>query len=66
MKYSKLRGLIREKLGSEKKYQELMGFSSTTKTKKLSGEREFTISEIKKTVEILGIDTIEIAKYFFC
>lgn len=65
MKFAKLRGRIKEVYIYEKHFQEAMGFSSTTKTKKLNGEVEFTLDELKKMVSILAIPLEEVASYFF-
>ena len=63
--HSKLRGRIKEKLGSEKKFSELLGLSANTITLKLNGERYFTQPEIKKITDSLEISPEEIPSYFF-
>ena len=63
--YSKLRGLIREKLKSESKYAELMNLSLASVSGKLNSQTPFSLSEIDKTIELLNIDTKDIYEYFF-
>ncbi len=65
--YSKLRGRIVEKLGSIKKYAELLNLSDTSISNKLSNRTPFNQDEILRSVEsdVLDIDVMEIPKYFF-
>ena len=65
--YSKLRGRIVEKLGSIKKYAELLNLSDTSITNKLSNRTPFNQDEILRSIEsdVLDIDVMEIPKYFF-
>lgn len=62
---SKLKGRIIEKLGSQKKYAERMGFSENTATKKISGKNRYSDIEIKETCLLLDIPFEEIPVYFF-
>lgn len=62
---SKLRGRIREKLGSEQEFQKQMGFSKYTNTSRLNGASFFKSDEIAKACEILDIPTNRIDIYFF-
>ena len=63
--YSKLRGRIREKLGSEKEYGKQMGFSSYTLSKRLNNELPFKAPEIYKSCILLGIPLDDVKNYFF-
>ncbi len=65
--YSKLRGRIVEKLGSIKKYAELLKLSDTSISNKLSNKTPFNQDEILRSIEsdVLDIDVTEIPIYFF-
>ena len=63
--YSKLNGRIREKFGTQKKFAESMGISSTTMSKKLTNKIDFGQAEINRAVRILDIDPGDISLYFF-
>lgn len=63
--YSKLNGKIREVCKTQEKFALKLGIGRTTLSLRLNGKREFSQSEIKKSVEILGIPHTEINEYFF-
>lgn len=63
--YQKLKGRIIEKLETNGKFAELMDWSRPTLSRKLSGESEWTQSEIIKACEILEIELTEFNLYFF-
>lgn len=65
--YSKLRGRIKEKIGSESKFAEILGVSTTTLSYKFNGSSYFTAPEIFKTCqkEVLDINPELIGIYFF-
>ena len=63
--YSKLRGRIREKVGTQKKFAELMGISNTSVTIKLKNKSYFDQAEIFRAVDILGIEEGSVSDYFF-
>ena len=63
--YNKLRGKIKEIVGSESKYAELLGLSNASISAKLNSLVPFSITEIDKSVTILNIPTNEIYEYFF-
>ena len=65
MDYSKLRGKIIEKCGSQKAFSELLGVTNTTLTLKINSKRYFTQQEILKSANILGISPEHISMYFF-
>lgn len=62
---SKMRGRIREKLGTEQEFQKRMGFSKFKTTNRLNGQSFFKADEIDLACEILEISPAEIPAYFF-
>lgn len=65
MKYAKLRGAIRERLGSEGVLAVKLGMNPVTLSKKLNGKADWKKSEIEKTLEYLVIPNSEVYDYFF-
>lgn len=63
--YSKLKGRIVEKIGSQKAFAKLLGISEPTLTSRMNGYTEFSQKEIYRSAEILGIDPGVISLYFF-
>ena len=63
--YSKLRGRIVEKFGSQQAFAMELGISDCTISTKLNGHTYFTQEEIAKAVKILDIDPAEVTSYFF-
>ncbi len=65
--YSKLRRRIIEKLGSVKKYAELLEVSDASISSKLNNKIPFSQDEILKSTDanLLDIDVSEIPTYFF-
>lgn len=63
--YSKLRGKIIEKCGTQTKFQELMKLSHTSISDKLNNKIDFTQEDIEKAIEILNIKRADISIYFF-
>ncbi len=63
--YSKLKGRIKEVLGSNNKYAELLNLSEASISAKLNSKVPFSILEIDKSLEILNIPRDEIPHYFF-
>lgn len=62
--YSKLRGRIREKLGSETKMAEKLGISTVSLSSKLNNKVGFTSSEMRKACELLEIANDDVGVYF--
>lgn len=62
--YSKLRGKIKEKGFSEKKFASLIGIAAATLSSKFKGLSYFNTEEIKKAVKLLDIPTMDIYEYF--
>ena len=65
LKYAKLRGAIRERLGSEGVLAVKLGMNPVTLSKKLNGKTDWKKSEIEKTLEYLVIPRSEVYDYFF-
>lgn len=63
--YSKLRGRIREKCGTQDQYAKELGIGRVSLSQRLNNQLEFSQDEIFKTCEILDIDQSEIPTYFF-
>lgn len=63
--YDKLRGKIKEIKKSETKFAPEVDMSSQTLSSKLNQKTDFTSIEIHKISKALGIEQMEIAKYFF-
>ena len=66
MSYPKLRGLIREKFGTQEAFAEAMGKNTTTISYKLTGKTEWTRTEIEKVCDLLGIPLSDAHSYFLC
>ena len=65
--FDKVRGRIREKLGSEAKFAEMIGTSPTSLSAKFNNKSDFTASEIMRACdeEVLDISLEEMGRYFF-
>lgn len=63
--YSKLRGRIKECLGTEKIFAEKMGISQQALSSRLNNKTEFADKEIYLGQQVLNLDTAEIGIYFF-
>ncbi len=63
--YSRLRGKIREKCGTETTFARAMGLSITSMSKKLNAKTMFTQDEMFLACSILGVDVGDIPLYFF-
>ena len=65
MSYSKLRGAIREKFGTQEAFAKAMGKSLTTISAKLTGKTEWDRQEIEDACKLLDIPLTEAHAYFF-
>jgi hypothetical protein len=65
MSYSKLRGKIREVFGTQEAFAESMGMDRSTLSLKLNRKSEWTMFEIEKACDLLGIPIIDVYLYFF-
>ena len=63
--YSRLRGKIVEKYGSQTAFAKALGVSQKTLSMKMNNKIFFAQDEINKTVELLDINPVDIDKYFF-
>ena len=63
--YSKLKGRIIEKCGTQKAFAELLQITEGTLTSKLLGYTYFTQVEIARSVHILDIVSDKVTSYFF-
>ena len=63
--FSKLRGRIREKYGTEAAFGEALGLSHNSLSKKLNSKVSFVQDEIDQAITILEIPDDEISAYFF-
>ena len=63
--YSKLKGRIIEKCGTQKAFSSLLGITEGTLTSKLLGYTYFTQQEIIRAVELLDIEPADVNVYFF-
>lgn len=65
MSYSKLRGAIREKFGTQEAFAKAICMSNTTLSAKLNNKTEWTCKEVENACNLLGIPTAEAHLYFF-
>lgn len=63
--YNKLKGRIREKLGTQEELARLMELSHASVSFKLNNKSEWTQREMNRAAEILEIPDDEYAAYFF-
>lgn len=63
--YSKLKGRITEKFGTQSEFLKAITMSEPTLIKKLNGKSKFCQSEMEMFCEVLNINTDEIPIYFF-
>ena len=63
--YSKLRGRIVEKFGTQQAFAIDLGISDCSISTKLNGHSYFTQLEIAKAIKLLDISEEEVTSYFF-
>ena len=63
--YDKLRGKIIEKYGSQEKNAEVLGISTNSLSKKMTGKTGFSQKDIVEWTRLLDIDKSEYGQYFF-
>lgn len=63
--YSKLRGRIVEKFGTQACFADAIGISKQAMSQKMTGKRSFTQKDIIKWCKFLDIDLNEAGIYFF-
>ena len=64
MRYRKLRGLIREKYGTQAEFATAVGMSNTTLSARLNGKTDWGRTEIEHTCRLLGIPAEDIPAHF--
>ena len=65
LNYDKLKGRIKEYLGTQAKLAEKLDSDEATVSNKLNNKTYFTQKDIVKICNLLFIDFIDIPKYFF-
>lgn len=63
--HDKLKGKIKEVLGTQSKLATKLGLDDTTISNKLNNNTYFTQKEILKICSILNISFVDIPEYFF-
>ncbi|MCQ2286499.1 MAG: DUF739 family protein [Bacteroidales bacterium] len=63
--FSKLRGRIIEKCGSQNEFAANLGLSARTISAKMTGKNNFSMDEIVAICSLLEIDASDIGSYFF-
>lgn len=63
--YSKLRGKIIEKYGSQSAFVRAFGVSENTFSMKMNNKVRFSTDDILKIIKMLDIPETEIGEYFF-
>lgn len=63
--YSKLRGRIVEKCGTQALFAKKMNLSERSICLKMQGKRMFKQNEIQKALKILELNVVDIPTYFF-
>ena len=65
MNYSKLKGRIVEKFGSQGRFAKYLGITEQTVTAKLNGRSRFTQEDIIAWCNALDIEAGDVGDYFF-
>ena len=65
MDYSKLVGVIIEKYGTRGAFAQAMGLDPSALSRRLSGETEWSGTELAKAIDLLGLDPERLHQYFF-
>lgn len=63
--YSKLKGIIIEKYGSQASFAKAIGISERTLSLKMHGKIAWRQNEIVKAIKALGLSYDDIQNYFF-
>ncbi len=63
--YSKLRGRIVEKFGSQSSFAEALGCSERTLSMKMTGKISWKQPEMIKALSLLGLSDEDVQEYFF-
>ena len=63
--YSKLRGRIVEKCGTQQTFAKAMGMSEKTVSLKMQGKIPWKQTDIMKALDVLDLDASDVQDYFF-
>lgn len=63
--YSKLRGRIVEKCGTQQEFAKTMGMSERTVSLKMQGKIPWKQTDIMKALDVLDLDASDVQDYFF-
>lgn len=63
--YSKLLGKIKEKYGTQENFARALGIGRVSLSQRLNSKLEFSQNEMNKSIELLGLDPLDIPAYFF-
>ena len=63
--YNKLKGRIKEKIGTQEHFAKTIQISNTSLSLKISNKRQWTQAEINRACRVLEIPDEEISDYFF-
>ena len=63
--YSKLRGRIKEKLGTQDSYADAIGIGRVSVSQRLNNSLDFSQKEMFKSAEVLCFPRSQIPEYFF-
>ena len=63
--YSKLKGRIIEKFGSQSEFAKAMKWSERTLSKKITGKIPWKQTDICSAIQLLGLSDKDIQEYFF-
>ncbi len=64
-KFPKIDGLITERFGTRGKFAAALGVTLTTLGRKMNGKSRWKTTEIVLACKLLGLNTDDIASYFF-
>ena len=64
MRYAKLRGVIREKFGTQANFAKSMGMNPATLSTKLRGRTDWTCKEIELACTLIGVSVTDGVVYF--
>lgn len=63
--YDKLRGQIKERLGTQDRFAKAIGLGRVSVSQSLNNQREFSTGEMFKSAQVLEFPLAEIPAYFF-
>ena len=64
--YSKLKGRIKEKCGTQEDFAKKMKIGRTSLSQRLNNRIEFSQDEMFADCDVLNIEKTDIPQYFFC